>query len=320
MIYVKHKFGHREFGANTIAFVTGDNDIVYNMSMRALQCSTLRFSTIEDNSYLFFILALIRNIFGKKTSGLLLNPWAVFKKRSIKALFKKSVLMFFKRCKHITVICYVPYYLDDRYELISEDWIYDLEFWDLMLLEREKLLPVQSEKVKDKTSIYFLGAIAARKGINLLSFLKKNLTPQVGDIEFVIKGKIQGDTHAIRESLVWLNDCIEDKYLSDSEFIYYASKSTHLWCCYDPSYNSSSGILGRALQLNKVPIIRKGSSIDLICQYENLDCMRLVYEEHPSISKSFLRSLEEKPIAASANLKFVQKALSRSVKVIKKRF
>jgi hypothetical protein len=319
MIYIKCKDGHREFGANTISLITGDRDIVSQINARALQCAKLRFATIDDNIYLFFVVAFIRNLFGKKTSGLLFSPWTAFKKKSIKALLKRLVLKFFKKCKHITVICYVPYYLDERYELISEDWIYDLEFWDLMLSDRKSLVPTQPKNSKEEATIYFLGAIAFRKGINLLSFLKQSLDKNGWAGRLEIKGAVGDDPQRISNSLYSLRDCIEDKYLSDSEFIDFASKGTHLWCCYEPSYNSSSGIFGRALQLGKVPIIRRGSIIDRICQYENIDCIRLDYQLTIEVSQSFLRLLKEKKSPAAANSKFVQKAYFKSFKIIQEK-
>ena len=35
-----------------------------------------------------------------------------------------------------------------------------------------------------------------------------------------------------------------------------------LWCCYNPIYDQSSGIFGRAIQIGRPTIVRKGSCLE----------------------------------------------------------
>ena len=50
-----------------------------------------------------------------------------------------------------------------------------------------------------------------------------------------------------------------DKRLSESEVLLLQNKCNILWACYVPTFDQSSGICGRALQLDKTVIVRKNS-------------------------------------------------------------
>jgi hypothetical protein len=47
----------------------------------------------------------------------------------------------------------------------------------------------------------------------------------------------------------------------DAVFISFMKEADYLWACYTPDYNQSSGVFGRALQLDKPTITRCGSQL-----------------------------------------------------------
>lgn len=320
MIYINNNNGHRKFAAQTLSYIVNDHQITNRLNLRSIFCKNLIFVTIEDNIFVFFLLAFIRDMFKLKTGGLLFSPWDIFKKRSVKAKFKKSTLIYFKKRTNINVISYVPHYLDERYLLISKDWIYDLEFWDLNLLQRKHLISQNNNK-NISNSIAYIGGLDKRKGIKLLAYMKTNAQSNNLNLNFVAKGKVMGDENEIFDAIEVLVAEKDKRHLTDEEFIETAVNSSFLWCCYEPSYDASSGIFGRALQLNKIPIIRENSVLDEISRYENLECIRIPFKEEQEVFNSFVEAIFkacESPNPDRSS--FVTKAYSHSIKVIQAMF
>ena len=77
-----------------------------------------------------------------------------------------------------------------------------------------------------------------------------------------IVGKMSRPYKHIADQLREAGAHVVDEFVSDECMFSFIKKSSFMWCCYSPNYDASSGIFGRAIQFDKIPLIRSTSRLE----------------------------------------------------------
>jgi hypothetical protein len=193
------------------------------------------------------------------------------------------ILKIIRKISSIRVISIVPSFIDPRIDVICDDWIYDPQLWDLSDQDRHTFVqlrtaeqnkaPVAAQDFYDRIKaaqaawrvLVSLGLQSREKGLAILADAVKG-----GSFDgwlLIIAGRISALMQPIRHLLEERGHLIFDRFITDEELIACYAAADAVWCLYDPKYDQASGILGRAVQLGVVPLVRAGSVSARQCQH-----------------------------------------------------
>lgn len=245
------------------------------------------FLMIEDNFMLYFFVAYIRSFFGQKTAGLLFRPKPALQANNFKLKIKLHLLKLLKKNSKVQTLSIVPVPLEPEIAEIVDDWIYDFQLWDITneqkkIFEQLKYGMKPSIDLPEYQIVYdikkyangrpiviALGAQNKEKGIYILAdniqyFFENNYC-------VVVAGRFSSDSQIAKKSLEEGGTLIFDRFMTDEEILGLYAAADVVWCFYDPSYDQASGILGRAVQLGILPIVRLGSFSEKFCLSEDIN-------------------------------------------------
>ncbi|MBX9767011.1 MAG: hypothetical protein K2X47_07055 [Bdellovibrionales bacterium] len=218
--------------------------------------------TIDDYLISFATLSFLRAAMGKPTLGVSLRIENMFQHLTLKRWGKRLIYRLLLKTPGVTVCSLKPFFLEPRLSTVARAWIYDPQWWDLLVAP----VPVKnpSSEIQHQlealansstTLVVLPGHQSLIKGLEIFTqFAKKN--PQFtcvcigpnSDIpetfwkEFNAAGGKQILTNLSEEDLAWIY-----------------KKADVIWACYRTDYDQSSGIFGRALQRGKKVAIRSQS-------------------------------------------------------------
>jgi glycosyltransferase involved in cell wall biosynthesis len=175
-------------------------------------------------------------------------------RKRLKAHLRRVLLKSLARAPFIQMLRIYPPLVHQQ---CDRNWIYDPEWWDLSVLRVDAapaVIPNSCGPV-----VMFIGNISSVKGIDYFIETAALASKSNSTLQFTIVGLGDRLTKRQRESFVSAGGFIVSGVFSDEEFVGFMKRAQFLWCCYDPEYNQSSGIFGRALQLGIPPITRSGS-------------------------------------------------------------
>lgn len=229
------------------------------------------FATLDDDYAGFALVAFLRALFGRPTSGLFLRPMQCFRRERPVIYFAKRMLFrILRRLPRAKILSIVPFDIEPRLREVCSDWIYDPQLWDHYVtgrLDTAAETPL-SRKVRGKADgrpiLVFLGSVRKIKGFRILSETIARTEGFHAACLVVVAGKVDEDCRADADMLVAAGAIVEDRFVTDDEIDSLYRASTHVWCCYDPSYDQASGIFGRAVQFGKVAVVRSGSILDAL--------------------------------------------------------
>jgi hypothetical protein len=236
---------------------------------RLVRAPKVFFATIDDDYFGFAAVALVRMAIFRPTMGLFLRPQQCFQNdRKIVYFIKRYAFKIIRKIPKITVMLIVPIDVHPNYEEIADDWIYDPQLWDLTF-EKKKLTPPETEISKrierergSKKVLSYIGHASNIKGFDIISdAIIKN--PDVAkDLLFVVGGKISEECTLAAKKLEEMGMIVINRYVTDQEILSIYGATDLVWCCYDVNYDQASGIFGRAIQMQRLTVVRKGSIID----------------------------------------------------------
>lgn len=285
--YSRYETGHRK---EYIEFVSGFlNGHRASLLIGAFSRKPFLFLMIEELFFIFVLVAMIRSVFGCRTSGLSFRAHVCIDSKALKHRVKLYALRFLKLNRFVKVLSIVPYGTCPGLERLCDGFIEDFQFNDIDYLLSKVNQSEFSEVVQCLNDIshekYLISAIGKQnydKGVdNYIRLFNENLSLRQKYI-FLIAGKVEDvdlkDLELFKEN----GGLVFDRFISDSELCAIYSVSDVIWCCYAPNYDQSSGVLGRAIQFGKRPIIRLNSVAHKICQLKNVDYVtveRLLYSD-----------------------------------------
>tara|TARA_B100000161_G_scaffold252040_1_gene211545 strand:+ start:7624 stop:8649 length:1026 start_codon:yes stop_codon:yes gene_type:complete len=240
------------------------------------------FLMVEESFIGYFLSCVLRSFLGRETSGLLFNPKGALESSSLKSILKRLALKFLKINPFVRTFTILPHAIEPNFSKISDGYIYDFQFWDLSAKQLQEFRNYKTELAtsnkgdlrsqlmtfaEGRKVILSLGRQSKIKGIDNLVNAALSLSPE--NLCIVIAGK-QDEYARTRLGRISSENllCI-DRFITDAELFDLYSSSDFVWCCYDDSYDQSSGIFGRASQLGICSIIRASSYIHKLALIEN---------------------------------------------------
>lgn len=309
--FVKQNFGGERINELTLFFKKGP----------------VFFLMIEDNFMLYFFVACIRAFFGKKTAGLLFRPKPALNANNFRLKLKLYLLKVLKKIKTVQTLSIVPVPLEPEISTIVDDWIYDFQLWDITV-EQKKVFEQLKNNMKpsieaseyqivqhvknyaNKRSIVVaLGVQNNAKGTKILAeniqyFNQYNYC-------VIAAGRFAEDCKEAKSVLEKAGALIFDRFMKDEEILGLYAAADAVWCFYDPSYDQASGILGRAVQLGVLPIVRPDSFSERFCLTEGIPHVAIYPNEHEkfflNLEQQNSKSLDDQDIQEKLKLVSEQK-------------
>jgi glycosyltransferase involved in cell wall biosynthesis len=281
--------GHRGSYVETLSGVTGLTRLIEPRAVSTLRtllaADAVLFATLEDDVVFFSAVAMLRAVLGRHTVAIFMNPRVCFIRGSIKSKARRHVFRFLKRLQSVTLLSIMPFYLDQRFASVADDWIYDPQFWDFDNRIENADWPDSSlahdvkRKAQGRPILLFLGGPSFMKGFPFLAEILRAAPAITERLMIVVAGKIPEDQRRSAELVSGAGGLVIDRYLTDDEVVSTKRCATCLWACYHPSYDSSSGLFGRAMQLGKQVIVRRGSYVDAIAAHLEYPVHRCAFDD-----------------------------------------
>lgn len=236
------------------------------------------FATIDADYGAFALIALLRALQRKPTTGLFLRPLQCFRTdRPVVYRLKRLVFRWLCRLPRLRILSIIPHDLHPELREVSHDWIHDPQLWDLWVDGPPKLPDTElSERVEaarnGRKVIIFIGAANRIKGFDeLIEWARRDHATLL----VVVAGKVTEPYQAAAEELRGLGMLVEDRYVTDAEILSLYKVADLAWCRYSVDYDQASGVFGRALQTGVTPVVREGSVLEAMFAKE-LACQSIL--------------------------------------------
>lgn len=273
VIYAVSEYGHRALyvkclGSELHAEALVDKPSVITLLRLIRIHHPIIFATIEDSFFLFVSTAIVRSILRKKTLGLSLDANKFPGHSRSRQHIKKAIYKLVDRCAGVRRFSIIPSFANSDKTTNYKNWIYDPAFWDLSGLDLHKasqaLLTdhgLLGETLDDEAlTILYLGSIDQRKGFDNFVKLLEVSRNQGLHLRFIAAGHSGPNvSQASLDMFVSLGGILINRRLTEEEVLLLQKNADIFWGCYHPSFDQSSGIAGRAFQLNKTIIVRENS-------------------------------------------------------------
>lgn len=281
--------GHRESYVETLSGVTGLTRLIEPRGVSTLRtllaADSVLFATLEDDTAFFFVVAILRAVLGRRTVAIFMSPRLCFIGGFIKTTVRRYAFRLFKRLRSVTLLSILPFYLDQRFASVADDWIYDPQFWDFDKRIENADWPdsALAQDVKRQSHgrpiLLFLGGPSFFKGFPFMAEILRTAPAITDQLMIVVAGKVPEDQRRSAKLVSEAGGLVIDRYLTDDEVVSAKRCATCLWACYHPSYDSSSGLFGRAIQLRKQVIVRQGSYVDIIASHLKYPVHRCAFDD-----------------------------------------
>lgn len=246
------------------------------------------FLMVEDSSLGYVASALLRQLLGRRTVGLLFRPGPALDGGGLRLSLKRNLLKLLRKMPRVTTLTIIPFSLRPDFAAVADGWVHDLQLWDMEDRDFAVIDALrQGKDCSDADAAAFCGKIretaAGRpvlvalglqsrgKGFVRLAAAARELTAEGWQI--VVAGRIDPTLAAQKAALEELGALVVDRFVSDGEILGAYAAAGAVWCCYDPAYDQASGILGRAVQFGCPVVVRAGSLSEALCQQEARPCL-----------------------------------------------
>lgn len=251
LVFDRPRPGHHRRGVDVLAKVL--DGVILMAPIPAAWWRLLRwpgpvvFQTADGYLLSFFWLCLTRSVLGRRSMGTLLrNP----REAGWKSRLRGGLVACIRALPRVTVLIIIA---PDGAGSAPGNWIYDIEWWDL------EVLPLADCNIvlPEAPVVLGIGMVGRHKGLDF--FLAAAQAARGRNIRFVLVGDARRLEDGDRERFHAAGGLLIPPPARDAEFVSYIRHADWIWCCYHPRNDKSSGIFGRALQLGKRSIVRRGS-------------------------------------------------------------
>lgn len=256
---------------------------------------------IEESFIDFARTAMGRALRGKPTTGLLFGGAGLVNNGGLKAIIKRSGLRFLTMIPNVTVLAITPFSVVPGLAKLADGWIYDPQLWDVedAPARSSPLAEDVRKAAAGRTVVTALGRQGVEKGFDRFVRLWRSSADQRDRCLFVSAGKVddnlQTDAGAFRDAGGYL----VDRFISDDELLSLYGVSDLVWALYDPVYDQSSGVMGRAMQLGRPSVVRQGSQIDELARHLGVPVVSAPWDDDAGIVDAILSSAGQ-PVTAPA--------------------
>ncbi len=263
--------GHRANYARTAAAIL-DATCRIGFSLRtlrdALAARHLMITTFESSPALYLGLLLLRSLAGRSSTVILTRSHVRPTGGSLRGVLKSAGHNVLQQLPSVQRLTITPP-ADTPPEKNAPIYIEDIEFWDLpnAILTGHSATALSQRAVdlaEARPIILVAGTLERSKGLLFLAAMLAARPALRARFAFICAGLVDLADRADLAPLATMVDLWEDRYLDDDEIHSLYGVTTAVWCCYDVSYDVSSGVFGRAIQFARPTIVRAGSIIDRI--------------------------------------------------------
>lgn len=231
---------------------------------RLVRAEQVFFCTIDTDYPAFIVIALLRALRGRRTTGLFLRPMQCFRtERPFVYATKRWVFRALRHLPGLRLLSIIPFEVEPRLAQVCHDWIHDPQLWDLWLdgppeLPDTALSRRVAAAANGRDVIIFIGAGNRIKGFD--GFAAEALERRESVLS-VMAGRVAPDFAAEAQRLSAAGMVVENRFVTDDEILSLYKVADLAWCRYTPDYDQASGIFGRAVQTGVIPIVREGSVV-----------------------------------------------------------
>lgn len=228
------------------------------------------FAMLDDDIAAFIRTALANVFLGRRTVGLFFRPGECFRTDKVKYAFKNALFRTLKHVPKTKLLTIMPFSVDPRFSRVANGWIYDPPLWDLDVLddgtspEREAVVRQVRDAAGGRRTIVAIGSQNRLKAFDFFCHVLRADARLTERYLFVAGGRVAGDCRAMAGAFADAGGLLIDRFISDQELLGLYDASDMVWSCYAPSYNQASGIFGRAFQLGKPTLLRRGSYMEAL--------------------------------------------------------
>lgn len=244
---------------------------VYSLGkqIRELYKDNMIFFLDGDKLHLLFIpLVIIRNLLGKESIFLSIRSEQLFRNTTIAAI-KRILFRFLRKLKYTKTISIHKISRNKRMDKYIDDYIHDIQYWDISWLKIEKVKPPELINFKTTKPVLLVAGKLNNKRSkqDLLNELTHNRRL---NYSIIFSGKMNSEDY---NQLSRHKDCIViNRYVEDEELMYLYKIADIIYCYYDSDFSQRpSGLFGRALQLGKYSLVKRFGYLHIYHQdYEGL--------------------------------------------------
>lgn len=257
---------------------------------------------IEESFGSFAIAAIGRAVLGRSTTGLLFGGAGLVRSSGMKAVVKRGALRLLKRLPQVTVLAITPFAVVPPLAALANDWIYDPQLWDIDDVEfmPSALADDVRTVAAGRAVVVALGRQGLEKGFDRFARLWRAHPELLERCLFVSAGALDDGLEADASAFEAAGGYLVNRFVSDDELMSLYGVSTLVWALYDPVYDQSSGIMGRAMQWGRPSVVRRGSQIHDLALHLGVPVVAAPWDDDVGIAEAILRSLAEPPVSGPA--------------------
>lgn len=242
--------------------------------------SPIVFLDIDGDDLIYTIIILLRRLWGGRGLGISVRTEYLLEKRTfteflfnrrrhifVKAVVKRFLFLAIKKLSSTSIVSIHKNHQKRKgMEPFVSDFINDPQLWDLGILNVASNIPDEFNNFKfieERKLVLVAGRLNEQRS-------KKDLLDYIFHSEkfnFLICGNIEDDDFKDLESAT--NCLVINRYISNEELFFLYNKCDVFYCFY--SNDRPSGFFGRAVQMRKPIIVRKGQFLhSVFSSYEGL--------------------------------------------------
>lgn len=284
LIFEKSSLGHRGEYSNIFSIILEGKQITgfsqINL-LKLLKSPAVLFSSCDDYIVCFFVISLLRAWFGRPSVAIATRAEAIYKPLTLKIKIKKLIYKLIRKNNRIKVLSTLPFYVEPRLREVVDDWIYDPQFWDLYYLKNKFKREITVLRVKclkfggvheNKLKLVLPGKISIRKGAKFMMDIFLSSQQIRKRFLFILGGEILDLNNDEISNFKKAGGYVIGRSPSFEELLDLYRLSDIIWCCYPRTFNHSSGIFGRALQLGVPVVVRKKSYLSYFNMPNSMRC------------------------------------------------
>jgi hypothetical protein len=274
----------------------------HDVEARDLKPSDVLFSgaifspMLEEHTGRFFAIALLRSMWGRKSSALMFRPAEAVHSNALKHRVKRAGLAALRRLPGVEILTILPFDLDPEFAVVAKDWIHDPQLWDLAPDSDETPVALIDEvraKAAGRRVVVALGAQNAGKGFDYFAELW-SARPELRErFLFVAAGKVAAGSRASADTFTAAGGLLFDRFATDQELRSLYGEANLIWSCYGPIYDQASGIFGRAVQTGAPAIVRAGAYVERLAELLGHPVTALPWGDVPAAAEALLGASDQ---------------------------
>jgi len=302
LVYARSTGGHRQSYVDRLGAMFGLQPVAGRIDRRLFKrlvaADILLIATLDDHLMSFAAVASARSMRRRPTTALFLRAQKCFEHGRWYYGAKRRAFRTLKRLPRLTVASITPFAVAPRHAEVAHAGVYDPQYWDLhdgsklRNPPRTALADEVAERAAGRHVICALGTLSLDKGIAFLADTIVQNPAVASKLLVVAAGNVPSDAASGISKISGAGALVVDRFVSDDELESLYGVSDSIWTCYEPRYDQSSGIFGRAIQTGVRPVVRAGSISEAFAKAHGLDHAAASYGNCSELAELLMNSPE----------------------------